>query len=158
MGDEEGEVIDDRVRYITPILLDTEIKNEYDKMRIIALYAMTNNGIAEETLSKLAKHAQVKRKHIIANLQYLGVNIISDVSVEGFKGNGQRLGFQGSNRSQPHSLPRKERIIEQTYRMSRWTPIIKDIMEDCIEDKLDVTRFPFLSRRVQCSGYAALAR
>ncbi|XP_060523557.1 protein ROP isoform X2 [Cylas formicarius] len=135
--DAEGEKIKDHMRNIVPILLDPKITDQYDKMRIIALYAMTKNGITDENLSKLATHAQITSKQTIANLQYLGVNVINE----------------GNTRRKPYTPPRKERITEQTYQMSRWTPVVKDIMEDCIDDKLDQKHFPFLAGRAQSSGY-----
>ncbi|XP_052737259.1 protein ROP isoform X1 [Bicyclus anynana] len=137
--DAEGEKIKDHMRSIVPVLLDQNIKNN-DKMRIIALYIMSKNGISEENLNKLVTHAQLEPsdKQALLNLANLGLNVVVD-----------------GNRKKQYQVPRKERITEQTYQMSRWTPVLKDLIEDSIDDKLDQRHFPFLAGRAQSSGYQA---
>ncbi|CAK9809394.1 Protein ROP [Anthophora plagiata] len=138
--DAEGERIKDQMKNITPILLDQSV-HHLDKLRIIALYVISKNGISEENLNRLVNHAQISAddKQTIVNMANLSINIIVD----------------GGNRRKLYTVPRKERITEQTYQMSRWTPVMKDIMEDAIEDKLDSKHFTFLAGRAASSGYHA---
>lgn len=46
-------------------------------------------------------------------------------------------------------MPRQQMKIEAggTQQSSSWTPTIKHIMENCIENKLDSKDFPFITRR-----------
>ncbi|XP_043254390.1 protein ROP isoform X1 [Colletes gigas] len=169
--DAEGERIKDQMKNITPILLDQTV-HHLDKLRIVALYVISKNGITEENLNRLVHHAQISPddKQTIVNMANLGINIVVDVSINNCYINSLNRFYlrfyfiiiiitvllpQGSNRKKLYTVQRKERITEQTYQMSRWTPIMKDIMEDAIEDKLDSKHFPFLAGRAASSGYHA---
>jgi len=83
--DAEGERIKDHMRNITPILLDQTV-NHLDKLRIIALYVISKNGITDENLNRLVHHAQVSDddKQTIVNIANLGINVVVDVSLDIF--------------------------------------------------------------------------
>ncbi|EPY86321.1 syntaxin-binding protein 2 [Camelus ferus] len=126
-SDAEGEKIKDAMKLIVPVLLDTAVP-AYDKIRVLLLYILLRNGVSEENLAKLIQHANVQaHSSLIRNLEQLG----GTVTNPGGSGMSSRL-------------ERRERS-EPTYQLSRWTPVIKDVMEDAVEDRLDRKLWPFVS-------------
>lgn len=126
-SDAEGEKIKDTMKLIVPVLLDASVP-PYDKIRVLLLYILLRNGVSEENLAKLIQHANVQSySNLIRNLEQLGGTVTNSA---------------GSGTSS--RLERRERM-EPTYQLSRWSPVIKDVMEDVVEDRLDRKLWPFVS-------------
>ncbi|XP_017355644.1 syntaxin-binding protein 2 isoform X3 [Cebus imitator] len=126
-SDAEGEKIKDSMKLIVPVLLDAAVP-AYDKIRVLLLYILLRNGVSEENLAKLIQHANVQaHSSLIRNLEQLGGTVTNPG------------GSGASSRLEP-----RERM-EPTYQLSRWTPVIKDVMEDAVDDRLDRKLWPFVS-------------
>lgn len=124
--DEKGSRIHNPITNVVPILQDPQISVQ-NKLRVLMLYVIVNNGIKEADLVKLLDHAQIPltNRAIIDNLRHLGVQVLHDD--KGYK-----------------KLPkRKERDTTASYVLSRYTPYVKDVMEYAIEGKLSKDGFPF---------------
>ncbi|PAV72737.1 hypothetical protein WR25_18720 [Diploscapter pachys] len=137
--DVDGERVKDAMKIMVPLLIDPAVKVE-DRLRLILLYIIGKNGITEDNLNKVLQHANISHadKETIVNAGLLGLNILID-----------------NGRKKTWNPTRKERPNEQVYQSSRWVPIVKDIMEDAIDDKLDQKHFPFVAGRQFNSGFRA---
>ncbi|NXG18375.1 STXB3 protein, partial [Grallaria varia] len=120
--------VKDSMRVLLPVLLNKSLEN-YDKIRAILLYIFSTNGTTQENLEKLIQNVQIESdSDMIRNWKYLDVPIISSFG------------------AQQHKYPRRDRSSEETFQLSRWTPVIKDVMEDAIENKLDSKDWPYSSQ------------
>nr|XP_054360928.1 syntaxin-binding protein 2 isoform X2 [Mirounga angustirostris] len=136
-SDAEGEKIKDAMKLIVPVLLDTAVP-AYDKIRVLLLYILLRNGVSEENLAKLIQHANVQaHSSLIRNLEQLGGTVTNP-------------GGCGTS-----SRPERRERLEPTYQLSRWTPVIKDVMEDAVEDRLDQKLWPFVSAPTPTSSSQA---
>ncbi|XP_042729956.1 syntaxin-binding protein 3 isoform X1 [Lagopus leucura] len=126
--DAEGQKVKDSMRVLLPVLLNKS-HDSYDKIRAILLYIFSTNGTTQENLDKLIQNVQIESdSDMIRNWEYLHVPIISSSAV------------------QQQKQPRRDRSAEETFQLSRWTPLIKDVMEDAIENKLDSKEWPYCSQ------------
>uniref|UniRef100_A0A673CRG2 Syntaxin binding protein 3 n=1 Tax=Sphaeramia orbicularis TaxID=375764 RepID=A0A673CRG2_9TELE len=125
-SDVEGVKVKDPMRTLLPVLLHPY--STYDKIRAVLLYIFSLNGTTDENLSKLIQHVKIEDdREFILNWKELGVPIITSPSFFSRK------------------PTRRDRSQEQTYNLSRWTPVIKDVMEDAVENKLDTREWPHQS-------------
>ncbi|XP_033614086.1 syntaxin-binding protein 3 isoform X3 [Fukomys damarensis] len=124
--DAEGQKVKDAMRVLLPVLLNKNHDN-CDKIRAILLYIFSINGTTEENLDRLIQNVKIENESdMIRNWSYLGVPIVPQ--------------------SQQGKPLRKDRSAEETFQLSRWTPFIKDIMEDAIDNRLDSKEWPYCSQ------------
>ncbi|XP_052397609.1 syntaxin-binding protein 3 isoform X1 [Carassius gibelio] len=126
-ADAEGQKVKDPMRTLLPVLLHPH--DTTDKIRAVLLYIFSLNGTTAENLNKLIQHVKIEDESgYILNWKHLGVPILSTPSMFSFR-----------------KPSRRDRSDKETYNVSRWTPVIKDIMEDAVENKLEVKDWPYQS-------------
>lgn len=122
-----GEKVRDAMRAVVPVLLDSKYTNDW-KLRAMLLFILSKStGVPTENVDKLFQHAQIDpaEKQVVTNVQNLGLAVYSE------------------SKKKSWEYKRKERS-GQTYDLSRWTPVVKDIIEDAMDGKLSAASFPAL--------------
>ncbi|KAL1249580.1 hypothetical protein QQF64_020585, partial [Cirrhinus molitorella] len=126
-ADAEGQKVKDPMRTLLPVLLHPY--DTTDKIRAVLLYIFSLNGTTTENLNKLIQHVKIEdERGYIQNWEHLGVPILNKPSMLSFR-----------------KPSRRDRSDKETYNVSRWTPVIKDVMEDAVENKLDAKDWPYQS-------------
>lgn len=123
--DAEGQKVKEHMRVLLPVLLNKDL-DKYDKIRAILLYIFVENGTTQENLERLIQHAKIESDgDVLKNWKYIGVPVVG--------------------KSSQRKPARRDRSREETFQLSRWTPIIKDVIEDNIENKLDAKEWMYCS-------------
>lgn len=112
-------------------LLDHRDFNSLDKVRIIALYILFRDGVADEDRRRLYQHARlsITEQDMINNLVFLGVKVVKDKEKDRFRGS---------------RIKQKYAHQEDTYDSSRYKPVVAMMLEDHSANKLDQNQFPFV--------------
>jgi len=134
--DPHGDPITDPMKDMMPILFDRQMK-VYDKIRLLILYILFKKGVTRDDFMKLMQHSEIPHgeRKVILNLMHLGYSILSEEKVKTPK----------------HRLKVKERP-EEKYEVSRWTPVVQDIMEYAIAEHLDEGYCPYLKGKPRLSS------
>jgi len=130
--DAEGNPIKNVITAMPPVLTDESI-TKLDKLRVLMLYIISQEGIKDgdrKRLMELAKISENSTDHdYIYNLKYVGVTLLK--------------GAQAKKKQKINEKKKKkQRDDAPPYELSRYSPAIKKIGEDLIAGQLDTTEFP----------------
>eukprot|EP01099_Mayorella_cantabrigiensis_P001118 TRINITY_DN1462_c0_g3_i1.p1 TRINITY_DN1462_c0_g3~~TRINITY_DN1462_c0_g3_i1.p1 ORF type:complete len:354 (+),score=88.13 TRINITY_DN1462_c0_g3_i1:834-1895(+) len=126
--DSEGKPSKNPVSRLPPLLHDPEI-SVIDKIRLIMIYIVTQEGIRDQDSRAIMEKAGLSRQEQfgIKNLSCLGVAV------------SKRDGRQNKKSSNQ----RKKRTDDIPFELSRYVPKVKEILQEIIEGQAGVDQFPF---------------
>jgi len=124
----DGEPYKNPAPDIVSILNDFKRSN-YDKIRLLLLYAIQKGGLTKEEKTSLVNNSGLsdREKLIIDNLQLLGV-----------KPHDHKIDNKSKKKNPKHKND------ETGYDLSRYVPTLKKIFEQLLEGNLSSEEFPFL--------------
>ena len=110
-------------------LLNQKISSS-DKIRMLMLYQQFKKGLSEDDLKKYMSHANIPmdQKETILKLGHLNNNIVAP---------------DGKDKKE-YQRGKQKPAVESLRHISRWNPILKDVIQDLISCKLDPKLFPFV--------------
>eukprot|EP00293_Proteomonas_sulcata_P013799 CAMPEP_0184312110 /NCGR_PEP_ID=MMETSP1049-20130417/47161_1 /TAXON_ID=77928 /ORGANISM="Proteomonas sulcata, Strain CCMP704" /LENGTH=264 /DNA_ID=CAMNT_0026628013 /DNA_START=23 /DNA_END=817 /DNA_ORIENTATION=- len=142
--DPNGKVPKNLKESVTKVL-ESSIQED-DKLRLIMIFIITQEGLTDDDISKLVDSAKFRdseaAKQAVNNLKHLGVELKeAPEKPKGMMGMGAAAAktlfpFMKTGESKPR------RDTDVSYDLSRYRPPLQWIMQDALENKLDATEFP----------------
>eukprot|EP01114_Cavostelium_apophysatum_P002022 TRINITY_DN1176_c0_g1_i1.p1 TRINITY_DN1176_c0_g1~~TRINITY_DN1176_c0_g1_i1.p1 ORF type:complete len:627 (+),score=182.39 TRINITY_DN1176_c0_g1_i1:2117-3997(+) len=117
------------VMSVIPALLTDPAVNQLDKVRLLMLYIISQDGIKDSDRKRLVDLTKMSfdDQNCILNLRYLGVTLLK--------------GTRGSSKTSDKKK-KKQRNDAPSFQLSRYEPVLKNIGESALDNTLSSTEFP----------------
>jgi len=127
--DADGKTVKNVISSLPPILADPHVSKE-DKMRLLMIYIISQEGIKDQDRKRLMDLAKISNQEqaAIANLFYLGVT----------------LNKASKGHKKKESKKKKKRGEDVPYELSRFSPNVKELYTELVNDSLSTADFPYL--------------
>mmetsp|Transcript_17574 Transcript_17574/g.42325 ORF Transcript_17574/g.42325 Transcript_17574/m.42325 type:complete len:657 (+) Transcript_17574:41-2011(+) len=125
-------------------VLEMPTVSEEDKLRLIMIYVITQEGLQESDIDTLIATAKLRdpqlARRTVANLKFLGVQLKAAPEKPTGMMNSAKNMFPFMKSS---AAPGKRRAKDVSYDLSRYRPPLQFTIQDLLENKLDQAQFPF---------------
>ncbi|KAJ3409160.1 vacuolar sorting protein VPS33/slp1 [Chytridiales sp. JEL 0842] len=126
-------------------LLDDPAMVPYDKLRLLMLYIIAQEGIQDADRRRLLEVSklQVEDSQAITNLNYFGVRLSVNSDKKSARNLKDKYGYYG-RLAEKKRKKKKKADDEVPYDLSRYVPLLKYVLEDQVAGLLEVESFPYI--------------
>jgi len=137
--DSEGKAVKNIVMDLPPVLSDPNVTKE-EKLRLLMIYVISQGGVKDQDRKRLMDLAKITitEQKAIANLFHLGVTI-------------NKTG-KPSKKDTDKKKKKKQKRGDVDYELSRYVPVLKDLLGQLAEDRLPAAEFPYVRDDPSISG------
>jgi syntaxin-binding protein 1 len=130
--DSDGRPVKNLISSMPPFLTDNQVEL-FDKLRLLMIYIISQEGIKDTDRKRLMELAKLNNndQSAISNLRYLGVTLLKGSKIK----NKQKI---------KEKSKKKQRDDAPPFELSRYVPLLKQIIEDASSNTLSNTDFPFI--------------
>ncbi len=129
--DSAGKTVKNAIVNLSALLKDPTVSKE-DKLRLLILYIISQEGIKDMDRKRLMEQANITAQEhaAIANISFLGVTLTKAA--------------KGSKKKKDAKKRKQRSGSDVPFELSRYVPALSDILEDLAKDNLPASEFPFV--------------